>query len=411
MKNKPQLRICYLGWGFHIHLRRWMKWFLKAGHEIQLITESASELQGVVEYDIWSDHTARRVEAWSKKMHFNLINIIYNYYIALRIKKIIKKINPDIVHVHTLYIPFVLGSLAGFHPTVITPWNGDIVSILPGRTRWQKLLVNYGIKYADLITVDSLDMKNKCIKAGKLPQESCSKIKNIQWGINRRTFHPNIDVSDLKKEIDPSVESFIVLSARQFQPWYNIDIIVRSIPLVLREIPNVEFVFIWHAESILQSLKELAEKLGVREKTHFLGSVPDYNDLAKYYAMADVSVSVSSFDTTPVSMWETIACGTPLVVGDIPSLREWIEDDYNGLIVPLKDYKSTARAIVKLLKDETKRKLFVERNLELVKEKADHNTEMKKVEQLYYSLLSNEFKVDNSNTRSDYILNDPHRIV
>lgn len=39
-----------------------------------------------------------------------------------------------------------------------------------------------------------------------------------------------------------------------------------------------------------------------------------------YYACADVMVSISSHDSLPNCMLEAMACGIPVVMGDIPQI-------------------------------------------------------------------------------------------
>ena len=84
-----------------------------------------------------------------------------------------------------------------------------------------------------------------------------------------------------------------------------------------------------------------------------------------------------------------MACGAAPVVGDLPSIREWIRHDWNGYVVPLRDEVVTAEAIIRLLSDKTKRELFNRRNLNIVGERADHNTNMRKVEEMYFNLVIN----------------------
>ena len=157
--------------------------------------------------------------------------------------------------------------------------------------------------------------------------------------------------------------------------------------MILKQIPMAKFVFLYLTVLDEYEIKNLVEDLGVKKSALFLGSVANYNDLAKYYAMADVYVSVSSWDTTSVSFLEAIACGTAPIVGDLPSLREWIIDGENGYVVPLRDPHATAGAIIKILTDEPTRKLFIRRNLKMVRERADHQKEMEKMEVLYYKLI------------------------
>jgi len=81
-----------------------------------------------------------------------------------------------------------------------------------------------------------------------------------------------------------------------------------------------------------------------------------------------------------------MACGAAPVVSDLPSLREWITDGENGLLVPVGDPEALAAAIVRLLQQPRLREQFRRRNQEIIHSRADHQVEMQKMEQLYESL-------------------------
>lgn len=91
----------------------------------------------------------------------------------------------------------------------------------------------------------------------------------------------------------------------------------------------------------------------------------------------------------PQALVEAMAAGAAPVVSDLPCVREWVDPGWNGVLVNPKDTDAVARAIIELLQDAPKRDLFAGRNREIVREGADEDKEMAKMEQLYFSLLKN----------------------
>jgi len=83
---------------------------------------------------------------------------------------------------------------------------------------------------------------------------------------------------------------------------------------------------------------------------------------------------------------EAMACGAVPVVSDVPSLREWIQSSENGLMVPVRDESALAYALVCLLKDESMQQRIAERNLDLVRSKADRKHWMQQMEKCYERL-------------------------
>lgn len=104
--------------------------------------------------------------------------------------------------------------------------------------------------------------------------------------------------------------------------------------------------------------------------------------------MSDVVVSVSSTDGTPMSVLEAMACGCNIVASNIPSLQEWIKDGWNGYLVNVEDPEEISRKIEKCLfiKSDERQKI-INRNLNIIEEKADYYSNMKRMEELYYGLM------------------------
>ena len=89
----------------------------------------------------------------------------------------------------------------------------------------------------------------------------------------------------------------------------------------------------------------------------------------------------------PMGLQEAMACGDVPVINDLPSIREWVKDGWNGLLVDPNNIDQIADSIVTLLKNEEMRKTFAERNWQLIQEKGDQEYWMRKMEELYYLLL------------------------
>src|SRR6185369_5229883 len=93
------------------------------------------------------------------------------------------------------------------------------------------------------------------------------------------------------------------------------------------------------------------EDAGAADNSRFVGSIPQ-PQMADYHRLADVTVSIPCTDGTPLTVLESMACGTPVVVGDIPDYDpRYIEKDQTVLMAEPTDAKSVAQAIISLLTD------------------------------------------------------------
>lgn len=97
-----------------------------------------------------------------------------------------------------------------------------------------------------------------------------------------------------------------------------------------------ELVLAWQHEGLLKWLGHVADMPGL-------------------YRSVDVVVLPSYREGLPTGLTEACACGLPVVTTDVPGCREVVSDGDNGFLVPVKDSKALAKAIIALADDEALR--------------------------------------------------------
>lgn len=101
-------------------------------------------------------------------------------------------------------------------------------------------------------------------------------------------------------------------------------------------------------------LRERARALGIAERVHFLGFVPDAELGALYQASRVVcGPSIGRLESTATALEEAAALGTPVVGSDLPGTSETVpHDGRRGILVPPGEAEALARAIDRLLDEE-----------------------------------------------------------
>jgi glycosyltransferase involved in cell wall biosynthesis len=356
------MKICYISTK-SIHTRRWVEYFAERGHEVHLITQEYDNYQGVKTYEV--NPKASKLSPFFK---------------AILIRNLVKKIKPDILHAHQV-VPFGLyGALSGFHPFVVSAWGSDAL-IFPKSSIISKWLVRFVLNKTDLITCDAEHIKGPLIELGVEPQ----KINLIYFGTDTQKFKPNAKDKKLIKDLSIS-NSRTVISLRSLKLIYDIETLIKSMPLILKKIPDVKFIIAGEGEQ-KEYLLDLAKSLNVFDATRFVGLIPN-DKLPHYLTSMDVYVSTSLSDAgLAASTAEAMACGLPVVITDFGDNRKWVEDGVSGFIVPLKDPKALAEKIIYLLKHEDIRKEFGMRNREIIEERNNYYREMEKMENIYIELI------------------------
>jgi D-inositol-3-phosphate glycosyltransferase len=109
-----------------------------------------------------------------------------------------------------------------------------------------------------------------------------------------------------------------------------------------------------HESREITRLQHLAAKLGIAERTRFVGAVP-HEKLPTYYSAADASVMPSSYESFGLVAVESLACGTPVVATRVGGLTSIVRDGETGMLVPWRDATLFAERLRCVLEDSTLR--------------------------------------------------------
>jgi glycosyltransferase involved in cell wall biosynthesis len=183
-------------------------------------------------------------------------------------------------------------------------------------------------------------------------------------------------------------QRYTILSNRQLQPIYNLSLLIRAIPIVLKEEPNARFI-IAGVGSERGNLERQVKNLNIGSSVQFLGWVR-HEEMPRLLSEADIYVSTSLDDGTSVSLLEAMASGAFPIVTDIPSNREWISDGGNGFLVPIDQERFLAKRIVEAFRNQDLLKRSRDRNFCLIKEKALWPVTIAKTQEIYKMVLKSK---------------------
>lgn len=164
-----------------------------------------------------------------------------------------------------------------------------------------------------------------------------------------------VNKNQKKQEVGLPVSSKIGIIVGDLNDNKNVETIIKALPATPKEFhiiicgfgPN-EF-----------SLKELAAKLKVSERTHFLGFRKDVKEL---YAISDMFLFASKREGLPRSTMEAMCMELPCIVSKIRGNVDLIDEGLGGFLCTPLDYNAYAQAINKVLSDEKSAKQFGEYN-------------------------------------------------
>ncbi|KPL21749.1 MAG: hypothetical protein AMJ93_08885 [Anaerolineae bacterium SM23_84] len=148
----------------------------------------------------------------------------------------------------------------------------------------------------------------------------------------------------------------VVGFAGRFVEEKGFDFLLKSIPLVLESIPDVQFVYAGEVNVAYESFYEKWQHLVERWRDHIvlLGLLRDPQRVANFYAMCDVLALPSRTDCFPMVQVEAMLCGTPTVATNIPGLRVPIRLTGMGRLVRPQDEQALADGLVYMLANREK---------------------------------------------------------
>ena len=299
-----EYKICFLGSGRHILTRGLARNLAERGHNVHLV--SFEQLDKKID---WGNVTPHFV----KPSFPNYRSFLFP---VREIKNIIKKGSFDILHGFQATNYGILGARIDFNPYVVSTLGSDILYTPFAGHRYKNYIlqkvVNYTFKKADIITVETRYAKDFIISNF---QADTRKLKILSYGVEpnifRSTRHSNPD-------------KLTIISPRAMKKIYNIDVIVRAIPLCIQQYPNLKFTFLGGIgnRQYIKAIENLVSKLNTGNHVRFIKDILSPAGMADEFSKASILISLPSTDSLPKSVLEGVLCGAVPILSDIPANRE-----------------------------------------------------------------------------------------
>ena len=365
------MKICYLGDARSTHVRRWVEYFAKE-HEIDLITLSYTKKEDTfVPEEVYRKMNVR-VHKVSKPMPFLL-------FAPFKIRRLIKKIKPEIVHAHYVTQYGFCGAFSGFHPLIISPWGSDIAED-PEKSKVLRFLVKYALKKADLVHVQDPLSKKRVEELGAKE----NKIKVIPWGIDLTEFSPDNKSEKLRMRLQKMPGPIILII--RYPGIRFADTLAKAIDTVTKNISNVNFVIV--------KSDELKSKIKSNKNVQFIDLIP-LSEIPFYLASVDLFIDPYYPErpneighTYGMALLQAMASGVPTLVAERPTILMLRGKDrwYFGYTFEGNSSDDLGEKIIKLLEDKEDQAEIRKKNMEIIKDKFNWKMNMDKIEKSYKML-------------------------
>jgi glycosyltransferase involved in cell wall biosynthesis len=284
----------------------------------------------------------------------------------------------QLIHAHWAIPTGLIGVFVGSllrKPLFVTVHGSDYRIAMASSSLLKKIFL-YVCKKARHITcvseVQKCEIEKEGIPGGKISIYPMAIDEEfLEIGKNRKT--------------DINSRLCTILSNRNLLPIYNVSLLIRAIPMVLKEEPETKFLIAGEGPE-RENLEREAKNLNVGESVKFIGLIP-HKDMAGLLGRTEIYVSTSLYDGTSVSLLEAMACGAFPIVTDIPPNQEWISDGRNGFLVSTENENLLAMKIIKAIRNPPLLEKVREKNKEIIEQKAIWKDIIRKTAHLYENVI------------------------
>lgn len=298
----------------------------------------------------------------------------------MRLMKVIKEIQPDIIHSQLRFASF-FGSLAGKikrKPIVLstrtyTSYFGKYEFLDP-----------WAARFSDFMTAVSNSAKEILVRKERMP---ANKIRVLYNGIELKKFQAPSDekIKECRNrfDLDNCIVIGIVANLHQIKGHRYL---LEAAEILTKKFTNLRFLIV--GDGILRKeLEDFVSRAKLKKIVKFTG-LQQGQDLVNILSIMDIFVHPSLNEGVSISIMEAMSMGKPVVATNVGGTPELVIDKKTGLLVKPKDSKALAEALAKLIKEPQLISEMGKNAQERIKNNFTIEKTVRNYENLYEELIS-----------------------
>ena len=294
----------------------------------------------------------------------------------IEIYRVLKEINPDISHFVTIK-PVLYGGITSrflnIHEKVFSISGLGFIFIKQGfKASIVRMLIKTMYRFAlggnnSHVIVQNLDDKEVVNSIAKVP---ITLIRGSGVNLSEYEYTP-----ENNQNIKVSMACRLLKDKGVFE-------YLETTKILKQKLPNVEFELYGDIDTH-NPASLTSDDVAKIKKDGFVKIYGFSNDIAKVFSNSNIVVLPSYREGLPKVLIEAAACGRTVVTADVPGCRDAIEPDITGLLCKVKDAKSLAEQIEKLILDKELRNNMGKEGRKLAENEFDINKVVEKHFEIY----------------------------
>ena len=300
---------------------------------------------------------------WLSKDHFNILKLF----------NIIKEVNPDIIHISGSYV-WVIGLFfflkVNKYPVVVTLHD---INIHKGEDKLVSRITNYFYtKIADCIFVHGENLKKELLKKGF----DINNVKVIKHG--DYSFFTECNKNNIK-------EDGSILFFGRIEDYKGLKYLLKAIPLISEEVSDVNVIVAGQGNLNKYDIL-IKDQSNIEIINEYIEDdlVNELFQRASIVVMPYIEGSQSGIIPIAYSFKK------PVVVTDVGSIPEVVDDGITGFIVPPMNEKALAKAIVTIISNNDLKKQMGENGYKKMKKELSWDNISKQTIEIYKQINNDQ---------------------
>lgn len=317
-------------------------------------------------------------------------NFISDRKALRKIKTIIEEFKPDIVHTHAAKAG-ALGRKAAFDckvPVVVHTFHGHVFHSYFGKFKTEifRLIEKRLASKSTGIIAISEQQKNELSENYEIAGKD--KIEVIPLGFDLNQFQLNWEQkrNETRAKYKLSENQIAVAIIGRLAPIKNHKLFLDSIEIVnLKTTKEPVFFIVGDGEMREDIEKQISE---IKTKQDIDIRLTSWiHDIKTFNAGMDIICLTSNNEGTPVSLIEAQACNIPVISTDVGGVKDIINENETGFIIPKNNLVEFAEKLLFLIENEKIRKKMSQNGWSFVKDNFHYQRLVRDMESYYKRLL------------------------
>ena len=237
-------------------------------------------------------------------------------------------------------------------------------------------------KWTDQFIAVSKSLERSLVQHYGLTED---KVRTIYNGVDLSCYsHEKKPDLALKSKLGFEVNTRVVGIIGRFVYQKGHSTFLEAASIIAKSWPDVRFLLVGDGP-LKPDIVKRSEDLKLSGQTVMTG---ERNDIPELLSIMDIVIQPSIVEGLPRVIIEAMAMAKPIVASDIDGIREEIDHEKTGILVPSKNPNALAEAIMMLLKDESKARDLGRAARKTADQRFNLNRQLALYEEMYLELLS-----------------------